>query len=242
MQAAFVISQFLIIPLSHSADRNAQQAFQQVVDSCLSPQSLNHLHCEVRAVSSLPESVRENYDRNSLEEDWIDPIFADRGSGHRDSHDRSIMDALGELNRQGVPGGSCPVEASNEQEFDVFLRRLTHRIRSLEHQVPIEARPYFRAYAAKCATSTLIGYSERENQGFRDFMQSRYFSSVADIWARGQGECTEIARLATELGRTFGAPLRNVSTFFHEFNETVVGNRPLYFDASSPTCTFFSRD
>ena len=87
----------------------------------------------------------------------------------------------------------------------------------------------------------LLPYEERENQRFSDFVRYRFLSSIEDVWARGVGECQEIARLTTELGRSLEVPIRNVSTLYHEFNETEVNGQILYLDGTSAGCTFFRR-
>lgn len=232
-------------PAVHAADRNAQSAYRDAVNECLSEQAVAAMHCEYHPVADLPESLRENYDRGSMTQ-FIESESSWESLRTERSQATGVLGQLRELNRRGQQCGflpsetqSCTVEYTNDEEFDLFVHLIQQKTNQMERAVRPQARTCFRACVAKCVTSVTLGYLERENQSLSEFLSYRYMSTIGDLWARGRGECSEIARLSTELGRSLGVPMRNVTTLFHEFNETKFGGRTYYLDAASPSCMFF---
>lgn len=235
-----------------AADRSAQKVFRQVEAECLNEDVLAALRCQTTPVSRLPEAIRENYDRSGARESLLDPLHI--GSVTRPSHSGDIsflerMKRHRNATRDCRPAPDvapesqyCQSEPTNAEEFELFLRLVRARTQALEARVPDSARAYFRAYVAKCTTSVSMNYIEREKRSFWEFLGERFATPVEELWAEGQGECSEYATVMTELGRSLGVATWNVTTLFHEFNAVKIGNETLYLDAASPSCQFFSQD
>ena len=234
---------------TNAADRDAQKLYRQVEAECLSEDRLVQLQCASTPVSTLPEAIRENYDRRGMRESLLDPLKLGSVTQPSRSDDISFVERIRRFNSANsdcVPAPEvapeariCRAESTNGEEFDLFVRLLKVGVARTEAKVPPAARPFFRAYVAKCATSVSMSYLERESQSLREFLDSRFATSVEDLWARGEGECSEYAAVMTELGRSLSVPTWNVTTLFHEFNAVRIGEETLYLDAANPSCQFF---
>jgi len=179
-----------------AADRSAQVLMREVTRDCLHPEVIRNLDCTIHSMRSLPESYQESYDRHDLFENWIDRFFAEHEPEREREESHGLLSLIEELNQShrscralSPTSRVCDIENTNAQEFDFFVQLFRSRVLERERGVPSAKRPFFRAFAAKCAVSVILSYEEREHQGMRDFVQSRFFSSIEDIWARGVGEC-----------------------------------------------------
>ena len=134
----------------------------------------------------------------------------------------------------------CQVPVTDQSEYELFVELLRRRLTDLESRASASVRPCLRTCFVKCVVASFLSYREREDQSFGDFLQTRYFAGPPQIFSSGEGECSEIALLTTDLGRRLGIEsMRNVSTFQHEFNQVEIEGRTLTFDAGSPSCLLF---
>jgi hypothetical protein len=221
----------------------AQRAFAQVREACWSPAALSQLRCEFTDLRTTGHVVQERYHRSHLQEFALDPLTHqfNRATQSIGGIPQWIEDRLSGSHSCRATGPTtqvCRVPVTVESEYELFVELLRNRLASLTARAPASARDCFAACFVKCATAQLLNYNERENQSFSQFVNTRYFSTPAAIWSRGEGECSEIATIASDIGRRLGAAISNIATSEHEFNAVRINGQSYSMDAASPSCLF----
>lgn len=88
-----------------------------------------------------------------------------------------------------------------------------------------------KACFIKCASSQVLEYGH----------SSAKFGSVASIYEKERGVCTEYARVYDDLANEFGVESSLIASQDHAFNKVHLNGIPVYLDPEKSDCQFYTK-